>query len=368
MKRAFWILIVGVLSNAEGMNAVDLDSVLSEAQTVFRSICYSEYKLVDGSNESSKPHSVKFSEQRGVEIDLSKHEDRHRLKLIREDDPSRPIDFTVRLTADSQVWRVTAGCRRKSDSGWTLSNPDGLFPYPDGFFNRKTGEWEDKALNYVFGYNKELRLNEHCIPHGGPSYVELLRGFVGYEVHDRCKQVADFLILKPQSIDRIKTMTKHEVKYGDTKGKLEGLICLLMTSEYMRGSQALGIARMGHLSFKWHPEQFNINEYKKKMIYPPEGGSSAIMKCSEVEMINCFRELWKQSPYPEKVKHLDPDVQKVLKEDFLSRQLNKIKMIYADFLDGEYESPSLIAPIPGSFRDVVAFMIRPQSPISPESE
>ena len=134
MKRAFWILIVGVLSNAEGMNAVDLDSVLSEAQTVFRSICYSEYKLVDGSNESSKPHSVKFSEQRGVEIDLSKHEDRHRLKLIREDDPSRPIDFTVRLTADSQVWRVTAGCRRKSDSGWTLSNPDGLFPYPRGIF------------------------------------------------------------------------------------------------------------------------------------------------------------------------------------------------------------------------------------------
>ena len=33
-----------------------------------------EVDLVNGSNESSKPHSVKFSEQLGVEIDLSKHD------------------------------------------------------------------------------------------------------------------------------------------------------------------------------------------------------------------------------------------------------------------------------------------------------
>lgn len=206
MKKVFWIFVAGVLSSAEGMEVKDapLNLVSKEARAVFYKICCSEYKLVDGSNESSKPHSVEFSEQPRVEIDLSKPEDRHRLKLIREDDLSRPIDFTVKLTASGQVWKVTAGCHRNQDAERTLKNPGYKYPYVfDG---------EDKALNYVFGYKEGWDPKIYPVPCGGPKYEELLRGFVGNEVHNRCKQVADFLILKPQSIERIKTMPRDEKK------------------------------------------------------------------------------------------------------------------------------------------------------------
>lgn len=99
-----------------------------------------------------------------MEIDLSKPEDRHRLKTIREDAPSRSIDFTVRLIADSPVRKVTAGCRR--NPAWTLQ-PQRKDGYPYVY------QGGDKTLNYVFGY-KEGQLNDNKIPSGGPSYQELM--------------------------------------------------------------------------------------------------------------------------------------------------------------------------------------------------
>ncbi len=64
MKRAFWILIAGILSNAEGMETKNdpIKPVLKEASRVFRKICCGGLPLAEGITPSSKPHSVKFSE------------------------------------------------------------------------------------------------------------------------------------------------------------------------------------------------------------------------------------------------------------------------------------------------------------------
>ena len=315
-------LLCATIFDVTGMdNDFNIEMIQRESLIMFVQIC-----------NCSIPHSVKFKDRTNVVLDLSTHEGKRILKSIREDDYSRPIDFTVQLSPQRPKWHVTAGCKRKSD--FSLNNIDSTYPYQ---YNGIT-----KPINYVFGY-KEGQLKDNNIPSGGPTYTELLRGFTSpKEIHDMCKQVADFLILKPQLIEKINEI---DVKTAE-------LIGLLMTSEYMRGRQALAVARIGHLYLKWHPG--NFIDYKKIMIYPDKNGAVNIMSFSHKQMNDRFTMLWQQSPYSSRVASLPIDVQDILKTDFFVRQLNKIKMIYSDFLSEEFY---LIVPIPGKFRDVVKLMI-----------
>lgn len=317
MKRAFWILIVGVLSNAEGMNAVDLDSVLSEAQTVFRSIC-----------APSTPRSIEFVEPAStIEINLSTLEGRSKLKQIREDDFQRPNRFTARVIS-SKPWNVTT-------EGLNLECPDG-------------------PMNYVVDYKGKKE--------GIPRYGSFLKHFDNSSSRKLlCKQVVKFLI-KPEAVVPIEGFTEELNRYT------EKLICLLMCREYVRAKQSLAIALMGHLFFKWHPEEFNTDKYKEVMVYPSRKNGRDIVSFSEEDMVKRFLNLWELYCNSESFQYSAnfvgfPEVIDTLKANFLSRQLNKIKKIYNDF---GYEGFSSLVSFSGKFKDDVTFMIEAQSKVPPE--
>lgn len=315
MKKMMFVVLSVAFTNAEGMN---LEGILRESRVIFDKIC-----------DSPIPRSAKFDAQDKIQIDLSTHEGRRQLRCIRETNSFRPIDFFVKI---SKTWNVTAGCARKQD--FALKNPDSTYPY--------VYKGTIRPINYIFDYKDQL--NEYNVPRGGDSYNFLLRGFTQPDEWRLLgKQVADFLMFKTP-----KQLTEQTEK----------LIGLLMSSEYMRGRQALAVARMGHLYLKWHPENFNnCNDYKEIMVYPKNGGSVEIMEYSKDQMGKKFEALWKQSPYSSKVASLPKEIQEMLKVDFLIRQLNKIKMIYCDFWDEDF---SLTAHIRGKFKDVVNRMISEQ--------
>ena len=315
MKKMIFVVLSVAFTNAEGVSIKD---ILRESRVIFDRIC-----------DSPIPRSAKFDAQDKIQIDLSTHEGRGQLRCIRETNSFRPIDFSVKI---SKTWNVTAGCARKQD--FALKNPNSTYPYE---YNGTI-----KPINYIFDYKDQL--NDRDIPCGGASYNVLLRGFTQPDKWRLLgKQVADFLMFKTPKRPTEQT---------------EKLIGLLMSSEYMRGRQALAVARMGHLCLKWHPENFNrCNDYKEIMVYPKNGGSVEIMTYSEDKMYKNFKDLWNQSPYSSKVVSLHKETQEMLKTDFFIRQLNKIKIMYSDFLEQEF---LLITPIPGKFKDVVNRMIGEQ--------
>ena len=266
------------------------------------------------------PPIVPFTDTEEI-IEIKWPDERKKLFEIRNPRDKRLSRFSIKIYG--QQYNLIARVPRIDQTTLKILNPDE--PYPEF----KRGQY--KPLNYLFyDHNLPVKLN-------GKSHTPYVEGAFRYE------NFINSFTSDPQEIKAFATcvlkILKGKKKFPRIKEEIKKqaieIAGLIVTSEYLRGKQALSISFTEFYQLKYDPTLKRLNSmYKDQctLLYPQDGGSQKIMNAEAKDLKESFNKMFKCYTKLETIKAIYSKLSRIsknqLKEKFNAHKMQQLRFIY----------------------------------------